>query len=204
MFMLRNEPRVVEFFNSMAKQLVLYIGSDLLIKCLSEHYLTEGSRLTVNALEIIRAHGAKIILTQSTLEEIYTHIKAADLEFRNHYAGIEPLISQDLISELDRILIRAYFYAKLGINAVPRGPRGWMSYIGQFCSYEGLQNDTSQTSLRNYLCDRFGLRDNQKTPCSSQLTTLQWMAWRSRLCCNDSRAARHRRKCWQPNILSTC
>lgn len=157
MFMLQNEPKVVEFFAGMAKQLVLYVGSDLLIKCLSEHYVVDGSRLTINALEIIRSGGAKLILTEPALDEVYTHIKAADAEFRNHYAAIEPLITPNLVPDLDRILIRAYFYAKLGINAVPRGPRGWMSYLGQFCSYDGLRNDSAKPNLRAYLCDRFGL-----------------------------------------------
>lgn len=93
LFVLKNEPKIIEFFQSMAARTVIYVGSDLLIKSLSEIWLPEDARLSTNALRVIAASGATLILAEPALEEIHTHIGAADLEFKNHYAAIEPLIT---------------------------------------------------------------------------------------------------------------
>jgi hypothetical protein len=139
----------------MASQLVLYVGTDLIIKCLSEHYLSANSQPTIRTLGIIKSYGATLIFTEAALKEVYTHLKAVDLEFRNHYMEIEPLVNDVLATQIDRILIRAYFYSKLGLNAGLRKPAGWRTFIGQFCTYAALHSDASEDSLRMYLCERF-------------------------------------------------
>jgi hypothetical protein len=50
LFVLKNEPRIVEFFRQMSGNFVLYVGSDLLIRAISEYYLTDEDRMTVPSL----------------------------------------------------------------------------------------------------------------------------------------------------------
>jgi len=156
LFALRNEPRIVEYFNGMAQQLVLYVGSDLIIKSISEYHLPAHGQLVTNALKLLQSSGAKLIMSAPAYEEVYTHIRAAVLEFENYYADVEPQIGLDFVAYIDRILIRAYFYAARQVNTVGTAPRGWKSYINQFCDYNDMRSGHNRDGLKRYLCDRFG------------------------------------------------
>lgn len=156
LFALKNEPRVVEYFSGMAQQLVLYVGSDLIIKSISEYHLPEHGQLVTNALKLLQRSGATLIMSGPAYEEVYTHMRAAVLEFENYYATIEPQIGLDFVAYIDRILIRAYFYAVHQVNTVGKTPRGWKSYINQFCDYKDILSGKNRDGLKRYLCDRYG------------------------------------------------
>jgi len=157
LFALKNEPRVVEYFQGMSRNLTLYVGSDLLVKALSEYHLPVSGRMITNALALLKDAGSTLILSDSALEEVFTHIHASVLEFENFYSHNERRIGEEFIQYIDRILIRAYFYARVGLNTVGTSPRGWQSYINQFCSYGDVRKKRGQDALRLYLCDKFGL-----------------------------------------------
>ena len=157
LFALKNEPRVVEYFNSLAENLILYVGSDLIIKALSEYHLPVTSRMISNTLDVLRRSGAKLIMAHPAFEEVFSHVHASILEFESYYMVCESEIDEQFVQCIDRILIRAYFYARLGVNVEGKPPSGWRSYIGQFCTYENIRHRKGQDSLKMYLCDRFGL-----------------------------------------------
>ena len=52
LFLLRADPRIVEYFQSMSSTLVLFVGTDILIRALSERYLREEDQMTCNMLRI--------------------------------------------------------------------------------------------------------------------------------------------------------
>ncbi|WP_284316481.1 hypothetical protein [Labrys miyagiensis] len=162
LFALKNEPKVVEYFNSLSERLVIYVGSDLIIKAISEYYLPEQSKMVTNALHVIRKAGATLIMTEPALEEVFTHLHATTLEFEHFYSDIEIYIDEDFIPLIDRILIRAYFYARLGINTGKKAPAGWKSYVGQFCNHDDVRRKRNREGLRLYLCDRFGFEFEAK------------------------------------------
>jgi hypothetical protein len=155
LFVLKNEPRIVEFFRQMSGNFVLYVGSDLLIRAISEYYLTDEDRMTWNMFKILQAAGATLILTEKTLEEVISHFRATDLEFKYHYLDMEPYVDMALARHIDRILIRSYFYARHD-DAVRRKPAGWAGYVGMFCTYQSLHGEVGKESLRRYLCEEFG------------------------------------------------
>ncbi|HUI14055.1 MAG TPA: hypothetical protein VL048_11375 [Xanthobacteraceae bacterium] len=158
LFTIRNTPEVIEYFNTMAKTFNLYLGSDLVIRALSEYYLAPENQMTVNAFRIIREAGSKLILTEVMLEEVHSHIWASHLEHRNVYAEIDGIVDRDLASQCDRILVRAYYYAKLDKNLSNR-PTTWGAYLRNFLSVEKITSPLSQASmrsLRDTLCNRFG------------------------------------------------
>lgn len=164
LFALKNDAKVVEYFNSLSEKLIVYVGSDLIIKALSEYHLAPESQMITNSLAVIRQSGAHLILAEPAFEEVFTHIHASILEFENFYREIEPSIDEDFVPVIDRILIRSYFYARLNINVGQSAKKisGWRSYIGQFCNYEEIRRKKGQESLRMYLCDRFGLQFEYK------------------------------------------
>ena len=158
LFTIRNTPEVIEYFNTMAKTFNLYVGSDLVIRAISEYYLEPEDQMTVNAFRIIKEAGSKLILTEVMLAEVHSHIWASHLEHRYVYAEIDGIVDRDLASQCDRILIRAYYYAKLDSSLAKR-PTTWAAYLHNFLSAEKMTGPTSQASmrsLRDTLCRRFG------------------------------------------------
>lgn len=115
--------------------------------------------MTVNALKILKKNGSNLILSEPVLDEVHSHIYASDREYINIYSEVEDIVDRDLASESDRILIRAYYYAKMEKDK-PKRPRSWASYLGNFLSHDKLAGPTSpqsMTSLRDTLVARFGL-----------------------------------------------
>jgi len=157
LFTLQYEPKVVEYFQNMRREFRLYIGSDILIRTLSEFFVPAEDRMTTNMLAILRQANSELFLTEFALEEIWTHIRAADSEFRNYYLEMEPYIDLEVASQIDRILIRAYFYTRLAPLPGIKPPAGWRSYIENFCSYSELHRPAGKDQLRTFLCQKFGL-----------------------------------------------
>lgn len=154
MFSLRNEPRVVEYFRGMSSAFVLYVGADILVRALSESYLPEADRAASNMLKIMKAAGATLILSQPSLDEVHSHLHGTDVEFQTYFASTEHAITLDLARHASKILIRTYFYARLGNNT--KKPAGWKSFIGQFVDYEHLHKDRGKQQLRAYLQEEYG------------------------------------------------
>jgi hypothetical protein len=155
LFVLKNEPRVVEYFRRMSADFVLYVGSDLLIRSLSEYYLRQEDRMTWNMFTILKAAGASLILTEATLSEVISHLRASDFEYRNHYLEMQPFVNFELARHIDRILVRSYFYARLDPQTI-NAPAGWADYVGTFCTYRDLHSPLGQESLKRYLQEEFG------------------------------------------------
>lgn len=157
LFCLNTEPRVVEYFQNMASDFYLYVGSDLIIRALSERYLRETDQVTRNAFKIIREAGGKLVLSEAVLEEVLSHIQAADYEFVNHYARVENSITDYMARNSDRILIRAYFYARRTPPEGIQGPKDWHQFMHQFCDYSELHKTESREQLKRYLMAQFGM-----------------------------------------------
>lgn len=155
LFTLKHCPRLVEYFNKMTGKFRLLVGSDILVKALSESFLPAEHRHVTNLLKVAKACGATLLLAEPVVNELFTHLHATHLEFRNHYAEQEPYITAAMASQSDRIFIRTYFYAKLLMNRVT----GWRSFVEMFVEYDDLANRTGkgEAQLQAYLCKVFDL-----------------------------------------------
>lgn len=158
LFMLKNEPRIVEYFRGMSSNFNLYIGSDLIVRCLSEHLLSKDDQMTKNALRIMKDSGSNLILTEKALDEVWHHLKGTNLEYRNNYQEIHNHLTPDLVSQIGKILIRAYFYARFSDLDAGRKPLDWSRYLGSFITVSDLGNDRSRDELRAYLVNEFGFK----------------------------------------------
>ncbi|WP_165324657.1 hypothetical protein [Rhizorhabdus phycosphaerae] len=157
LLLLKNEPKIVEFFSSMAGSFDLYLGTDIIIRSLSELYLHPESQTTINLLRILKAAGSKLILTEKAVEEVATHIRRQMLEFENHYERNVHRISLAEVEYIDRLLIRSFFYAKLApVNGVSP-PKNWRDYLSQFCNPSDVVRNSGDRELANYLMRRFEL-----------------------------------------------
>jgi len=157
MFTLRNEPKIVEYFKSMSSNFVLFIGSDIIIRALSEHYLASEDQMTINMLQILRNAGSTIILTQVAVREVQAHLNATDHEFRHWFMESEQYVDKEIARHANKILIRSYFYAKFN-PSLKNGPRSWTDFIGQICSQSSLSStEKSRREVADYLIEKFGL-----------------------------------------------
>jgi len=172
LFTIRNTPEIIEYFNTMSKEFNLYVGSDLIIRGISEYYLRADDQMTVNALKIIKQAGSRIILSEAMLEEVHSHINASNREYVNHYLEIDSIVDHALASQSDRILIRAYYYAKLDKNLYPR-PMNWAQFLNNFLTASKLTAATSpesMKSLRDTLCQRFGLEFEPRSVTAKEIS----------------------------------
>lgn len=157
LLLLKIEPKVVEYFSSMAGSFRLYVGTDILVRALSELYLAEESRVTTNLLKILRSAGSELVLTETTVQELATHIRSQIYEFENVYANTEHLITPEIVPYVPKILIRSYFYAKiLPVDGIA-GPKSWRSYIENFCSFSDLRRNRADDELADFLMKKFGM-----------------------------------------------
>jgi hypothetical protein len=156
MLLLKNEPKVVEYFQSLSSKFNLYVGTDFLVRAISEHYLSPENQTTRNLFLILREAGATLILTEKAVEELATHIRSQIFEFENVYSFVEGRITLDAVEYIDKILIRAYFYSRLAPLAGTKPPAGWHSYIDQFANYNLLRADRGYEELARWLVNKFG------------------------------------------------
>lgn len=154
MFTLRGDPRVVEFFQGMVKKFRLFVGTDVLLLALTETFLKKEDQRARNLIRLAREVGCELYLSEPILDELFTHIRATDLEFVNHYAEQEPYFTREIISHCDRILIRTYFYGKF-IGAIKLG---WKGFINSFCDYEVVRSAAGRDQIRQYLVNQFNLQ----------------------------------------------
>lgn len=152
---LQSAPKLLEYLNQMGGNFRFLVGADLLVKALSEQYLENQHQQVTNLLLICKQLGAELLLTAPVLEEVFTHIRASDFEFENHYLRQEPYLKPEIIAECDRILIRAYFHARSSSG----GPTSWRAYINRLTDPDGLRarSEHARAGLRGLLVQRFGM-----------------------------------------------
>ncbi|MGV0044171.1 hypothetical protein ACRU13_07740 [Mycobacterium colombiense] len=157
LFTLNAEPRLIEFFQDLVGDFYLYVGSDVIVRALSEQLLPEADQATRNTLLAAARCGAKLILAEPVLEEVVGHLRTCDREYKNYIAGREDHMTYELMREVPHIMLRAYLYAHANLDLSARRPRSWQGFLRNFCDPEDLQQQPAYTDLRKYLCGAFNL-----------------------------------------------
>jgi hypothetical protein len=152
---LQSAPRLLEYFNKMGGNFNLIIGSDMIIKSISEYFLEKEYQQVTNMLMLCRQLGSKLILTEPVLDEVFTHLHATDLEFRNYYFEQQAYIKSSDILSCNRILIRSY----LSSRQEKKNQESWNSFINQYLDPDGLKNKSSiaHQSLGSLLMQQFNM-----------------------------------------------
>lgn len=153
LFLLRHEPRVVEYFKNLQSSYRLVVGGELIVRSLSEIGLPEEDRSTQSTFKILNKMGSELILTDHVLDEVISHIRSTDMEYRANYQEIDAFIRPEIASEINKILIRSYFY-----NKFEKKIASWGAFLNQFLSHAQLHKDEGRQSLKTYLCASFGFK----------------------------------------------
>jgi hypothetical protein len=153
LFTLNNEPRLVEYFEQMASDFYLYVGTDMLLRALSERYLPPEGQMCRNMLLMAAQAGVRLVLTEPVLDEVLAHLRSSDREFNNYFATVEHRMTPDLVREIPKLLVRAYFYNQFEEG----GPKSWPAFVNQFCSHRRLFQASANEELQRYLMASFNM-----------------------------------------------
>lgn len=153
LFSLASHPHIADYLNDVARNFHLYVGSDVIIRALSENLLTPENQVTRAALESARVAGATLVLTEPVLEEVLGHLRACDLEYRNHFTTSDKL-PFELARQAPHIMLRAYLYARL--DGRSESPVSWQGFVHRLLEYDDLHKRLAMESLASYLRNSFG------------------------------------------------
>ncbi len=157
LFSLQTDQSVAGFFEGMAGDFYLYVGADVIVRALSEAYLPGESRLMSNALEIIRRAGGQLVLAERVLREVLGHIRETDRVYREDFEGLDAAIDLTVGRQADKILIRAYYYARNDPAPNIKPPPNWPAFINRLLPYADLNKQLAIAQFGDYLQAHFGL-----------------------------------------------
>lgn len=153
---LKADSRIVDYFQKMSGEFSLFVGSDILVRCLSERFLDDDKKATTNVLKILMDANSTLVMTEGILNEVWNNLKISDYEYRNHFASIDQYIKPEIAKESNKILIRAYYYSKLSDNELKATT--WYKFIEKFCDYPELHTISGKEQLRQYLINQYNLK----------------------------------------------
>jgi DNA-binding HxlR family transcriptional regulator len=152
LFTLQAEPRVVEYFQKATANFRLLVGTDLIIRAISERFLSEENQMTRNLFKIANAAGITLYLTEPALDGVIKHLIVTDNEYKNHIQPRESYLTIDLIRESSQILIRTYYHAKMEGYT-----KSWPGFVSEFITYSQLHNAPGREEFKTYITQQFGM-----------------------------------------------
>lgn len=114
MFLMKWEPKITTYFESLSSKLTLFVDTSILIPALSEKYLDERNRRHWNLLVGAKRAGIKMYIYETHLDELISHLKMIRDKYYNLYYPMEQTyVDSNTVLYIDEIMIRAYYYAKM-------------------------------------------------------------------------------------------
>lgn len=156
-FIVRGDEKVWRYFRNVARNLHLIVGTDIIVRALSEVCVSANNQATQNVLRILRSLGVKLTLTEQVLHEVYTHVRSADREYDGFYRPWDQHVTMAEAKQCSRIMIRAYYYAKLEPERHARGVSTWDEFLSQFGSAAWFREDSGEQAFAAYLQNKFGM-----------------------------------------------
>lgn len=157
LFTLQSDPQVVRYFQDMAGDFYLYVGADILVRCLSERYLRPEDQMTRNMLKMLAAAGSTLVLAEPVLVEVVNHLRRCDHEYRNVIQSVEQNIDYDMARNVGPIVLRAYLYSKLSDTIATHPPDSWPLFVEQICTYSRLHTRGAVEEVKGYLLGAFSM-----------------------------------------------
>jgi len=157
-FILNGDEPVMKYFQQMMRKLRLVIGTDVLVRAFSEYCIKPELQSTVSMLKILKSCGVKLFVTRPILNELYHHVRTTIKEFNQSYASWEQHAKIAATKNSDKILIRAYFYAKLEPNGHHFSPSNFPQYINKIANRNWFERGKEDSeAFSKLVLRRFGL-----------------------------------------------
>lgn len=115
LFMLQYDPKLAAHFEQVATNLTVYVDTSIIIPAISEYFLKPQQRRYTNLLIGAADAGVSLLVNRTVINELVAHFKDTQKQYLMEYEArdSDPLLDDDLyVLYIDKILIRAYYYAK--------------------------------------------------------------------------------------------
>lgn len=152
LFSLQAEPRVVDYFQKATANFRLIVGTDLIIRAISERFLSKENQMTRNMFAMAKEAGITLILSESVLNGVVKHFIVTHNEFKNHIQTREEYLPDHLARQSQQILIRTYYHAKSEGYT-----KSWQQFIGEFVTLNQLHYASGKEELKGYITQQFGM-----------------------------------------------
>jgi len=160
LFLLQCDPKIATYFSMMAGELRILVDNSILVPAISEINLDPPHRRYWNLLSHANKSGVRLLAHRATIKELVSHIRKALKRYKEDYQGQDECYTDHTsISIVSEILIRAFFYTRIGDRSLT-----FLSFIDQFVTPGGSR---MEAELIQWLHDKFGialLEDNLLAP----------------------------------------
>ncbi len=114
MFMLKWEPKITTYFETLASNLNVFVDNSIIVPALSEYYLSDENKRHWTLLKRSSESGIKLFINESLLDELVSHFsKIRNVYYRDYHKNEKFYLDDDYeLLFINEVLIRSYFYAK--------------------------------------------------------------------------------------------
>ena len=149
LFLLKCEPSIVEYFQSMASNMSIFVCTSILVPALSEIYLEPQNQRYWGLLKSARSRGVRLLVNDTIISELDFHIQRSIHLFETEYESNIDFYRDDVDELIDQILVRAYIYALKEGKA--------SSYRGFIENYITPNGRNTKQGLIDFLHEEFGI-----------------------------------------------
>ena len=151
MFLMKWEPKITTYFESLSSKLVLFVDTSILIPAFSEYYLDDCNKRFWNLLIGAYKAGITLFIYESHMDELLSHLQMIKNKYYCFYYPMEDVyVDETNVLFIDEIMIRAYYYAKLN-NCVD----SFDNFLNNFISPELGPNVKRELTV--YLKEELGI-----------------------------------------------
>ena len=149
LFLLKCDPKIVDYFQSMAGKLTIFVCTSILVPAFSEIYLEKQNQRYWGLLKGAKLRGVNLVVNDTIIDELDFHIRRSKHIFDDEYSNNLDIYSDGAEDLIDQILVRSYIYANKEGKV-----SSYDNYIENFITIRG--KNTKQ-ELIDFLYQEFGI-----------------------------------------------
>ena len=150
LFLLKCDPGIVDFFQTMASNLTIFVCTSILVPAFSEIYLEPQNQRYWSLLKSAKSRGVRLVVNDTIISELDFHIKRSKHIFDIEYANLIDFYSEGAEELVDQILVRAYIYALKEKKVTT-----YDKFIDNFITING---DNTKQELIDLIYEEFGIQ----------------------------------------------
>jgi hypothetical protein len=149
LFLLKCDPDIVEFFQTMASNLTVFVCTSILVPAFSEIYLEPQNQRYWGLLKAATSRGVRLVVNDTIVSELDFHIKRSKYIYDTEYRDYIDVLGENAGQYVDQILVRAFIYAQREGKV-----ETYDSFIDSFITVDG---ENTKQELIDFLHEEFGI-----------------------------------------------
>lgn len=150
LFLLKCDPSIVDFFQTMAGNLKIFVCTSILVPAFSEIYLEPQNQRYWSLLKAAKSRGVKLVVNDTIISELDFHIRRSKYIFDQEYKDYIDFYRDEAEDLVEQILVRAYIYALKEEKATT-----YDKFIDNFIT---INETNTKQELIDFLYEEFGIQ----------------------------------------------